>query len=60
MLDYIVSLNKFDIDRKNSLMQSALNLSLINENFNISERLITLNAKVTSNDKRISYEVKYI
>ncbi len=60
MLDYLVSFNKIDIDKKNSQMQSALNLSLINENFNISERLISLNARVTSNDKRISFEVNYI
>jgi hypothetical protein len=54
-----VNIGKIDINSKNSNLQSALSVSLTNENFIISEKLITLGAKITTADKRIAYEVNY-
>jgi hypothetical protein len=57
MFNYLNDLHSFDINKRNSKMQTILTLSLIHENFSLSEKLMNMGSIISSYDKRIAFEV---
>lgn len=57
LLDFILNLNKININSKNAKDESVLHLALKNDNFKIVEKLVDLKARVGSKTMRLANEV---